>query len=70
MNLYQDYKIKFTSMQPMSEEELEVISTILDQALEHGLEVETIYWALKAMQQTPTMKPSEAMALGILEWVK
>lgn len=57
-------------MQHMSDDELTVISTILDQALEHGLEVETIYWALKVMQQDPTMKPSEAMALGILEWVK
>lgn len=57
-------------MQTMSKDELEVISEVLDQALEHGLEVETIYWALKVMQQDPTMKPSEAMALGILEWVK
>jgi len=70
MNLYQDYKIKFTIMQTMSKDELEVISEVLDQALEHGLEVEVIYWALKAMQQDPTMKPSDAMALGILEWVK
>ena len=54
----------------MSDEELSVISTVLDQALEHGLEVETIYSALKVMQQDPIMKPSEAMALGILEWVK
>ena len=57
-------------MQTMSKDELEVISEVLDQALEHGLEVEVIYWALKAMQQDPTMKPSDAMALGILEWVK
>lgn len=57
-------------MQTMSKNELDVISEVLDQAIEHGLEVEVIYWALKAMQQDPTMKPSEAMALGILEWVK
>lgn len=57
-------------MQTMSKEELEAISNVLDEALEHGLEIETIYWALRAMQQNPTMQPSEAMALGILEWVK
>ena len=58
------------NINPMNNEELKAISSVLDEALEFGLEVETIYWALIAMKQDPTKSPSEAMALGILEWIK
>lgn len=57
-------------VQPMDKDQLQIISDVLDEALESGLEVEVIYWALKAMQKDPTLTPGEAMALGILEWVK
>jgi len=58
------------NIKSMNNEELKVISSVLDEAIEFGLEVETIYWALIAMKQNPEMTPAEAMALGILEWVK
>ena len=57
-------------VKPMDNEQLDIIEKILDQALEFGLEVETIYWALKKMQEDPSMTPGEAMAFGIIEWVK
>ena len=38
--------------------------------MEAGMEVECIYWALKAMQENPTLTPGEAFALGLAEWVK
>lgn len=54
----------------MNNEDLVVIGDVLDQALESGLEVEVIYWALQAMKLNPTMTPAEAMSLGVLEWIK
>jgi hypothetical protein len=57
-------------MQPLEQEELNVIDQVLDQSMEVGLEVEVIYWALKAMQQNPALTPSAAMLLGVTEWIK
>jgi len=57
-------------MKPMNKEELEIIDEILDQAIENGLEVEVVYWALKAMKDNPTLQPSEALVLGVTEWIK
>ena len=57
-------------MQPIEQDELKVIDQVLDQSMEVGLEVEVIYWALKAMQQDPKLTPSAAMLLGVTEWVK
>ena len=54
----------------MRKEDLEVIDKLLDQVIEAGMEVECIYWALKAMQENPTLTPGEAFALGLAEWVK
>jgi predicted RNA methylase len=50
--------------------EIEFIGYMLDSALEYGLEVEVIYWALKYMKENPTTSPAEAFALGVAEWVK
>ena len=47
-----------------------IIGDVLDQALEHDLAVEVIYWALKYMKENPTTTPAAAMTLGILEWLK
>ena len=58
------------AIKPMDNDQLQVISKVLDQALEYGLEVETIYWALRKMQEDPTTTPAEAMTFGIIEWVK
>jgi len=57
-------------MEQTTESELNLISDILDQSLEVGLEVEVIYWALKAMQKDPKLTPSAAMLLGVTEWIK
>lgn len=51
-------------------QEMESISVLLDNALEHGLEVEVIYYALKYMKENPTVTPAEAFLLGVSEWVK
>ena len=54
----------------MRKEDLEIINKLLDQVMEAGMEVECIYWALKVMQENPTLTPGEAFALGLAEWVK
>ncbi len=51
-------------------DQMQAISSMLDEALEYGLEVEVIYWALKYMRENPTISPVEAFALGVTEWVK
>ena len=51
-------------------EEMQLIGDMLDSALDYGLEVEIIYWALKYMKENPTTSPAEAFALGVAEWVK
>jgi hypothetical protein len=51
-------------------EELELIGNQLDLALEYGLELEVIYYALKTMKENPTLTPAEAFALGVTELVK
>jgi hypothetical protein len=51
-------------------EQIEAIDKMLDSAMEFGLEVETIYWALKYIRENPTVTPAEAFALGVAEWVK
>lgn len=55
---------------PGKAEEMELIDKMLDTAIEYGLEVEVIYWALNYMKQDPTVTPAQAFALGISEWVK
>jgi hypothetical protein len=42
----------------------------LDSAKEEGLEVEVVYTALKSMKQDPQLSISEAIELGMKEWVK
>lgn len=51
-------------------EEMEIIGSGLDAALESGLEVEVIYFALDAMKKYPNMSISEAFLFGVAEWVK
>jgi len=51
-------------------DELEIISNQLDTVLEHGLEIEAIYFALIAMKKNPELNPGEAFVQGILEWIK
>jgi len=51
-------------------EELELIGNQLDMALEYGLELEVIYYALKTMKENPNLTPAQAFALGVTEFVK
>ena len=50
--------------------EMKVISVLLDEAMEHGLEVEIIYSALKVMREDDAISPSQAMKEAMDEWVK
>lgn len=51
-------------------EQMEAIDSMLDSAMEFGLEVEAIYRALMYMKENPSSSPAEAFALGVAEWVK
>ena len=50
--------------------EMKLIGEGLDTALEFGLEVEVIYYALNAMKADPTLTHAEAFYYGIAEWIK
>lgn len=50
--------------------QLGIIDELLDKAIEHGMEVEVIYFALKYAKEHPEVSPAEAFLLGITEWVK
>jgi len=50
--------------------DMKVISVLLDEAMEHGLELEVIYSALKAMREDETISPAQAFQIGMDEWVK
>lgn len=51
-------------------EQMDIIDAQLDIALEHGMELEVIFYALKYMKENPTVTPAEAFYLGISEWIK
>jgi hypothetical protein len=51
-------------------EQMEAIDQMLDSAIEFGLEVEVIFWAMKYIKENPDASPAEAFALGIAEWVR
>lgn len=50
--------------------DMKVISVLLDEALEHGLELEVIYSALKVMREDDSLTPAQAFQEAIQEWVK
>lgn len=52
------------------QQELNTISTLLEEAIEQGLEAEVILYALKAMKEDNTLSPSAAFKCGYEEWVK
>ena len=49
---------------------METINNALNGAAEYGLEVEVVYWALKAIKENPSLSIEEAIEIGFLEWVK
>ena len=48
----------------------DVIDSQLDLAIEYGMEVEVIYFALKYMKENPSVTPAEAFVMGVTEWIK
>lgn len=54
----------------MNQEDVKIIDDLLDEVIKQGLEVECIYWALKVMQENPTLTPGQAFAIGLTEWIK
>ena len=50
--------------------DMKVISVLLDEAMEQGLEIEVIYQALKTMREDDAITPSQAMQEAMNEWVK
>ena len=50
--------------------DMKVISVLLDEAMEHGLELEVIYSALKAMREDETITPAQAFQMGCDEWIR
>ena len=54
----------------MSREELKTISTLLQEAIECGLEAEVVCCALKTMREDDAINPVQAMQEAMNEWVK
>jgi hypothetical protein len=50
--------------------DMKVISVLLDEAMEYGLEVEVIYFALKLMREDDAITPPQAFQEAMNEWVK
>lgn len=50
--------------------EMKVISVLLDEAMEYGMEIEVIYNALKLMREDDSLTPSQAFQEAMNEWVK
>jgi hypothetical protein len=52
------------------QQQKDVIDSQLDLAIEYGMEVEVIYFALKYMKENPSVTPAEAFVMGVTEWIK
>ena len=50
--------------------EMKVISVLLEEAMDNGLEVEVVYAALKAMREDDAITPAQAFQIGMDEWIK
>ena len=50
--------------------DMKIIATLLDEALEHGLEVEVIYEALSLMREDDSLTPIQAFQYAIEEFIK
>ena len=51
-------------------DDMQLVQSILDEAALYGLQTESIYWALKAMKENPTLTVVEAMEIGYIEYIK
>jgi hypothetical protein len=53
-----------------SQEEADFINKWLDNGIEHGVEIEMIYFSLLAMKNNPNLSITEALIEGFNEWIK
>lgn len=51
-------------------DDMHFVQSLLDEAALYGLQTESIYWALKAMKENPTLTVVEAMEIGYSEYIK
>ena len=51
-------------------EDTHFVQSMLNEAALYGLQVEAVYWALKAMKENPTLTVVEAMEIGYSEYIK
>lgn len=49
---------------------LEVVDIVLKDAMDFGMEIEVVTWALKLMKNNPKMDISDAIITSYEEWVK
>ena len=49
---------------------MDIVEHVLHEAEDFGLTVEVVTWALKYMKENPKLDISDAIILGIEEWVK
>ena len=53
-----------------AQSDMAVISTLLDEAMQYGLEVEVIYTALKTMREDDAISPVAEFQYAIDEFIK
>lgn len=53
-----------------TQSDMAVISTLLDEAMQCGLEIEVIYTALKTMREDDSISPVAAFQYAVDEWIK
>ena len=51
-------------------DDMHFMQSLLDEAALYGLQAESIYWALKAMKENPTLTVVEAMEIGYIGYIK
>ena len=51
-------------------DQMDLMKDLYEGAKSHGLEIEVICWALKYMQEDPSLEPYEAFSMGYQEWIK
>lgn len=51
-------------------EEMEIISSCLQDAMELGLEAEVVYSALKVIREDDSIIITQAIKIGYEEWIK
>ncbi len=49
---------------------LNLIDSLLTDAQKYRLEAEVVYWALKYMQENPTLTIDDAIIMGYEEWIR